>query len=81
MIVGCVASTALFDLLLVSSRGSHCLPGRGPRCSERHLRHVLGEYLHQYNEHRPHRGLDLAPPRPDAEIVDLAAERRIRRKP
>jgi pimeloyl-ACP methyl ester carboxylesterase len=37
--------------------------------------------MRHYNEHRPHRGFDLAPPRPDAEIVDLAAERRIRRKP
>jgi len=30
---------------------------------------------------RPHRGLDLAPPRPPAEIIDLAEQRRIRRKP
>jgi hypothetical protein len=25
---------------------------------ERHLRHLLTEYLRHYNEHRPHRGPD-----------------------
>jgi hypothetical protein len=48
---------------------------------ERHLRRVLAEYLRHYNGHRPHRSLDLVPPRPPAEIIDLAAQRRIRRKP
>jgi putative transposase len=48
---------------------------------ERHLRRVLPEYVRHYNEHRPHRSLDLAPPRPPAEIIDLVAQRRIRRKP
>jgi transposase InsO family protein len=48
---------------------------------ERHLRRVLAEYVRHYNEHRPHRGLDLAPPRPPAEVTDLAKQRRIRRKP
>ena len=48
---------------------------------ERHLRRVLAEYVRHYNGHRPHRGLDLAPPRPPAEITDLAEQRRIRRTP
>jgi len=48
---------------------------------ERHPRRVLAEYLRHHNEHRPHRGRDLAPPRPPAEIIDPAAERRIRRTP
>jgi transposase InsO family protein len=48
---------------------------------ERHLRRVLAEYLRHYNNHRPHRGFDLAPPRPPAEIIDLTEQRRIRRKP
>jgi putative transposase len=48
---------------------------------ERHLRRVLAEYLRHYNNHRPHRGLGLAPPRPPAEIIDLAEQRRIRRAP
>lgn len=48
---------------------------------ERHLHGDLVEYVRHYNKHRPHRGLDLAPPRPDAEISDLAAQRRIHRKP
>lgn len=42
---------------------------------ERHLRRVPAEYVRQHNEHRPHRSLDLMPPRPDAEIIDLAAQR------
>jgi len=30
----------------------------------RHLQAVLDEYVEHYNRHRPHRGLDLAPPEP-----------------
>ena len=30
----------------------------------RHLQAVLDEYAEHYNRHRPHRGLDLAPPEP-----------------
>ena len=33
-------------------------------CNERHLRRVLAEYLRHYNTVRPHRSLDLQPPRP-----------------
>jgi hypothetical protein len=43
---------------------------------EHHLRRVLGDYLRHCNEHRPHRGLDSAPPRPSAEIIDLSEQRR-----
>jgi putative transposase len=57
------------------------LTDRMPILGERHLRRVLAEYLRHYNEHRPHRGLDLAPPRPPDEIIDLAEQCRIRRKP
>jgi hypothetical protein len=32
---------------------------------ERHLLRVLAEYTAQYNTRRPHRGLQLRPPRPD----------------
>jgi hypothetical protein len=48
---------------------------------ERHLGRVPAEYMSHYNEHRPNRGLDLASPLPPAEIIDLAEQRRIRRKP
>jgi putative transposase len=48
---------------------------------ERHLRRVLAEYMSHYDEHRPHRSLDLASPLPPAEIIDLVEQRRIRRKP
>jgi transposase InsO family protein len=47
----------------------------------RHLRRVLAEYLHHYNHARPHRSLGLQPPRPPADVVNLAEHRRIRRKP
>ncbi|MEU8080746.1 integrase core domain-containing protein [Catellatospora citrea] len=48
---------------------------------QRHLRQVLTEYVRHYNEKRPHRGLDLSPPRPPATVIDLAEQRRIRRRP
>src|SRR5215210_9121879 len=32
---------------------------------ERHLRHVLTRYAAHYNHRRPHRALQLRPPRPD----------------
>ncbi len=48
--------------------------------SERHLRTVLTEYARHYNGRRPHRALELQPPRPDHPIADLTAER-IRRRP
>jgi putative transposase len=48
---------------------------------QRHLRHVLTEYLKHYNHSRPHRALDLSPPRPPAIVIDLAEQRRIRRRP
>jgi len=48
---------------------------------QRHLRHILVEYLKHYNESRPHRAMDLSPPRPPATVGDLAEHRRIRRKP
>src|SRR5262249_53942946 len=33
---------------------------------QRHLDRVLRHYLEYYNRERPHRGLDLSPPRPNA---------------
>lgn len=45
-----------------------------------HLRRVLGEYARHYNGRRPHRALDLRPPRPDRPITDLGHER-IKRRP
>ena len=34
--------------------------------SRRHLETILAEYVTHYNRARPHRGLDLTPPRPAA---------------
>jgi putative transposase len=50
----------------------------------RHLRAVLDEYVAHYNQHRPHRALDLRPPDSGdttmAAITDLATARIRRRK-
>jgi putative transposase len=47
---------------------------------ERHLRHVLNEYARHYNGCRPHRALQLQPPRSNRPVVDLTKER-IKRRP
>jgi transposase InsO family protein len=47
---------------------------------ERHLRTVLAEYGAHYNGRRPHRALQLPPPRSDHPTADLTYER-IRRRP
>jgi putative transposase len=46
---------------------------------EQHLRHVLAVYARHYNGWRPHRSLDLTPPRTRRPVVDLAQQRIIRR--
>jgi transposase InsO family protein len=48
---------------------------------QRHLRNVLAEYVQHYNQSRPHQALNLSPPQPPATAIDLAEQRRIRRKP
>ena len=48
--------------------------------SERHLRSVLTRYGAHYNDRRPHRALQLQPPRPDLPVANLDY-RRIRRRP
>jgi putative transposase len=47
---------------------------------ERHLRTVLAQFGAHYNGRRPHRALQLQPPRPDLPAPDLDC-RRIRRRP
>ena len=47
---------------------------------ERHLRTVLAQYSAHYNGRRPHRALQLLPPRPDHPAPDLDHQR-IRRRP
>jgi putative transposase len=54
---------------------------RMPIFGQRHLRHVLAEHVTHHNHNRPHRSLDLSPPRPPATVIDLDEQRRIRRKP
>jgi transposase InsO family protein len=39
--------------------------------SRRQLEHVLGVYIDHYNAHRPHRGLELRPPRPGRPALHL----------
>jgi putative transposase len=47
---------------------------------QRHLRTILAEYEGHYNGRRPHRSLQLQPPRPDHPVADLSKER-IKRRP
>ena len=46
----------------------------------RHLRTILAQYEGHYNGRRPHRSLQLQPPRPDHPVADLSQER-IKRRP
>jgi putative transposase len=46
----------------------------------RHMRTILAEYEGHYNGRRPHRSLQLRPPRPDHPVTDLSQER-IKRRP
>jgi putative transposase len=48
--------------------------------SELHLRRVLAEYAAHYNTQRPHRALQLRPPRPEAPVPE-PVHGRIRRRP
>jgi hypothetical protein len=47
---------------------------------ERHLRRVLAEYAAHYNMQRPHRALQLRPPRPESPVPEPVLGR-IRRRP
>jgi putative transposase len=47
---------------------------------ERHLRHVLARNAAHYNGRRPHRTIQLRPPRPEHPVLSLHC-RRIRRRP
>ena len=47
---------------------------------ERHLRTLLARYAAHYNDRRPHRALQLRPPRPDHPALAINSQR-IRRRP
>ena len=47
---------------------------------ERHLRRTLAVYAAHYNARRPHRALQLRPPRPEAPVPE-PVHGRIRRRP
>jgi putative transposase len=47
---------------------------------ERHLRHVLAGYAAHYNARRPHRALQLRPPRPTSPVLE-PVRGRVRRRP
>jgi hypothetical protein len=42
--------------------------------SQRHLRIVMAQYARHYNGRRPHRALQLQPPRPDHPVAGLSQE-------
>jgi putative transposase len=44
--------------------------------SRRHLEMILREYVAHYNRGRPHRGLDLTPPRPTRAVSSVGTVRR-----
>jgi putative transposase len=46
----------------------------------RHLERVLGVYRRHYNEHRPHRALDLQPPDGASPLKQATATERVRRR-
>jgi putative transposase len=48
--------------------------------NQRHLRRTLDEYARHYNGRRPHRALQLQPPRSTRPVIDLTHER-IKRRP
>jgi putative transposase len=48
--------------------------------NERHLRRTLNEYARHHNGRRPHRALQLQPPRSDHPAVNLTHQR-IKRRP
>ncbi len=48
--------------------------------SERHLRIVMAQYARHYNGRRPHRALQLQPPRPSHPVADLSQEQ-VKRRP
>ena len=43
--------------------------------NQRHLWGLLTEYVRHYNERRPHRALDLRPPRPTHPLAELNQQR------
>jgi transposase InsO family protein len=55
------------------------VPDRMLIVGERHLRRVLDDYAHHYNGWRPHRALDLQPPRSNRPPVDPTHEQITRR--
>ena len=46
---------------------------------QRHLLTILARYQAHYNGRRPHRSLQLRPPRPDHPVADLSQQRIKRR--
>jgi transposase InsO family protein len=56
------------------------LTDRMPIFGERHLRRVLAAFAAHYNAQRPHRALQLCPPRPESSVPE-PVHGRIRRRP
>jgi putative transposase len=69
-----------FDVANASANTLAPLPDRLLIFRERHLRGVLAQYSVHYNTHRPHRALQLCPPRPQSPVPEPVYER-VRRQP
>jgi hypothetical protein len=63
-----------------AGRGRSSFTDRMLIFGERHLRQVLAEYTAHYNMERPHRALQLRPPRPESPVPEPVLGR-IRRRP
>jgi NADPH:quinone reductase-like Zn-dependent oxidoreductase len=73
-------NTGSLAIQLAAAMGVEVTTDRMLILGERHLRHALAEYAHHYNGRRPHRSLDLQPPRSDRPPVD-PTHQRFKRRP
>jgi putative transposase len=74
----CPRANAYAERFVLTARGE--VTDRLLIFGERHLRRVLDEYARHHNGWRPHRALQLEPPRSSRPVADLAKERIKRRR-
>ena len=75
---GCPRANCFAERLVLTVRTE--LTDRMLIFSEGHLRRLLATYVPHYNAQRPHRALQLRPPRPQSAIRE-PVQGRIRRRP
>jgi putative transposase len=75
---GCPRANCFAERFVLTVRTE--VTGRMLIFGERHLRSVLARYAVHYNRKRPHRSLELRPPRPDSPVPE-PIRGKIRRRP